>query len=316
MQCYMGKKLLKQHLPAVNEEVIKMSSKSMTGFGRGEAVAGGRQWTAEIRCVNHRYLDLKIKLPKGYAGLEEKVRKRLSSTLQRGRVDVLLSVTGDFSDLQKIEVNSSLANAYSNALAGLGTALDLEDNTTLSQLAFYPDVLVLKQQDEDLDSVWPAMEQALQQALVTCDIMRSEEGQAMAADLLERLDHFSGVVHEIADSIPDLLKRRQQNLEERLQKLLDNVQLDPQRLAQEVAILADKTDVTEEIVRLDSHINQFRAFLNAEEATGRKLDFLLQEFLREVNTMASKINDAAIAHLSVELKGELEKMREQVQNIE
>ena len=293
-----------------------MSSKSMTGFGRGEAEAGGRQWTAEIRCVNHRYLDLKIKLPKGYAGLEEKARKTLSATLQRGRVDVLLSVTGDFSDLQKIEANSSLANNYRDALASLGAALDLSDNTTLSQLASYPDVLVLKKQDEDLDGVWPAMEQALKQALVTCDNMRSQEGEAMAEDLLQRLDHFSSVVHEIGNSIPELLQRRQQTLEERLQKLLDNVQLDPQRLAQEVAILADKTDVTEEIVRLDSHINQFRAFLKADEATGRKLDFLLQEFLREVNTMASKINDAAIAHLSVELKGELEKMREQVQNIE
>jgi len=288
----------------------------MTGFGRGEAEAGGRQWTAEIRCVNHRYLDLKIKLPKGYAGLEEKARKTLSATLQRGRVDVLLSVTGDFSDLQQIEANSSLAITYRDALASLGTALDLSDNTTLSQLASYPDVLVLKQQDEDLDSVWPPMEQALKQALVTCDSMRGQEGEAMAEDLLQRLDHFSSVIHEIGNSIPELLQRRKQNLEERLQKLLDNVQLDPQRLAQEVAILADKIDVTEEIVRLDSHINQFRAFLEADEATGRKLDFLLQEFLREVNTMASKINDAAIAHLSVELKGELEKMREQVQNIE
>ncbi len=293
-----------------------MSSKSMTGFGRGEAVAGGRQWIVEIRCVNHRYLDLKIKLPKSYAGLEEKARKMLSATLQRGRVDVHLSVTGDFSDLQKIEVNSNLATTYRDALTRLGAALDLNDNTTLSQLASYPDVLVLKQQEEDLDSVWPAMGKALKIALTTCDNMRSQEGAALTEDLLERLDHFSKVVHEIGSNIPELLQRRQQNLEERLEKLLDNVQMDPQRLAQEVAILADKTDVTEEIVRLDSHINQFRAFLEADEATGRKLDFLLQEFLREVNTMASKINDAAIAHLSVELKGELEKMREQVQNIE
>ena len=293
-----------------------MSSKSMTGFGRGEAVAGGRQWIVEIRCVNHRYLDLKIKLPKSYAGLEEKARKMLSATLQRGRVDVHLSVTGDFSDLQKIEVNSNLATTYRDALTRLGAALDLSDNTTLSQLASYPDVLVLKQQEEDLDSVWPAMGKALKIALTTCDNMRSQEGAALTEDLLERLDHFSKVVHEIGSNIPELLQRRQQNLEERLEKLLDNVQMDPQRLAQEVAILADKTDVTEEIVRLDSHINQFRAFLEADEATGRKLDFLLQEFLREVNTMASKINDAAIAHLSVELKGELEKMREQVQNIE
>lgn len=293
-----------------------MSSKSMTGFGRGEAEAGGRQWVAEIRCVNHRYLDLKIKLPKGYAGLEVQVRKMVSDTLQRGRVDVLLSVTGDFSDLQKIEVNSSLASTYRDALTSLGKSLDLNDNTTLSQLASYPDVLVLKQREEDLEAVWPAMGDALKQAIITCDTMRSREGEAMAKDLHERLENFTAVVREIGGSIPELLQRREQNLGERLQKLLDRVQLDPQRLSQEVAILADKTDVTEEIVRLESHIDQFRAFLEADEATGRNIDFLLQEFLREVNTMASKINDADIAHLTVNLKAELEKMREQVQNLE
>lgn len=293
-----------------------MSSKSMTGFGRGEAEAGGRIWTVEIRCVNHRYLDLKIKLPKGYAGLEERVRKTVAATLTRGRVDVVLSVTGDFSDLLEMRANTSLARIYREALANLGKTLDLTDDTTLSQLASYPDVLIREQRAEDLDVVWLSMEHALKEALVTCDTMRTQEGEAMAGDLRQRLDNFSRVVEEIESAIPELLERREQNLKERLEKLLDNVQLDPQRLAQEIAILADKTDVTEEIVRLRSHINQFRSFLDADEATGRKIDFLLQEFLREVNTMASKINDASIAHLTVELKSELEKMREQVQNIE
>jgi uncharacterized protein (TIGR00255 family) len=288
----------------------------MTGFGRGEAEAGGRQWVAEIRCVNHRYLDLKIKLPKGYAGLEKQARDMVSSILQRGRVDVSLTVTGDFSDLQKIEVNSSLAGTYRDALTGLGKTLNLENDTTLSRLASYPDVMLLSKQSEDLDAVWPTMKQALGGAVSTCDTMRSQEGDAMAKDLHGRLSRFAELVQVIGDSIPELLEKREQTLHERLQKLLDNVQLDPGRLAQEVAILADKTDVTEEMVRLDSHINQFRSFLEADEATGRKLDFLLQEFLREVNTMASKINDAAIAHIAVDLKAELEKIREQVQNIE
>ncbi len=288
----------------------------MTGFGRGEIEAGGRNWVAEIRCVNHRYLDLKIKLPKGYAGLEERVRKMVAGTLTRGRVDVLLSVSGDFSDLQKVEVNTGLAATYYNALKDLGTALGLPCDTELSRLASYPDVLVLAQQEEDLDAVWSAMGDALQRALVNCDTMRSQEGEAMAGDLHERLEHFAGIVERIEAAIPELLEQREKNLCERLEKLLERVQLDPQRLAQEVAILADKTDVTEEIVRLRSHISQFAAFLDAQEATGRKIDFLLQEFLREVNTMASKINDAEIAHLTVDLKAELEKMREQVQNLE
>ncbi len=293
-----------------------MSSKSMTGFGRGEAEAGGRQWVAEIRCVNHRHLDLKIKLPRGYGDLEERVRKMVAETLQRGRVDVLLSVSGDFSDLHKIEVNSSLAATYNDALAALANSLDLANDTTLSGLASYPDVLVLTRKEEDLEAVWPVMGAALQEAVDACDTMRSQEGEAMARDLHERLENFAADVQKIGNSIPELLERREQSLNERLQKLLDRVQLDPQRLAQEVAILADKTDVTEEIVRLESHINQFRSFLDADEATGRKIDFLLQEFLREVNTMASKINDADIAHLTVSLKAELEKMREQVQNLE
>jgi uncharacterized protein (TIGR00255 family) len=288
----------------------------MTGFGRGEAETKGRRWTVEIRCVNHRYLDLKLKLPNGYADLEEQVRKHVSNVLTRGRVDVIFSVSGDFSDLLEVEVNSGLAITYRDALAKLAGQLDLQDDTSLSRLASYSDVLTLKQRSEDLADVWPSMEKALLEALTACDQMRSEEGDAMAADLQERLDQFAGVIQQIEKRIPELLKEREEKLQERLEKLLGNVQLDPQRLAQEVAILADKTDVTEEIVRLNCHINQFRSFLTSEEATGRKIDFLLQEFLREVNTMASKINDADIAHLTVSLKAELEKMREQIQNIE
>ncbi len=222
-----------------------MSSKSMTGFGCGETEAEGRNWVAEIRCVNHRYLDLKIKLPKGYAGLEERVRKMVTTVLTRGRVDVQLSVSGDFSDLQKIEVNSTLAVTYYKALTDLGNALNLPANTSISMLASYPDVLNLRQQEEDLDLVWAAMGTALQQALANCDSMRSQEGEAMAVDLRERLTNFAGIVKKIEASIPELLECREKNLTERLQKLLDKVQLDPQRLAQEVAVLADKTDVTE-----------------------------------------------------------------------
>jgi len=293
-----------------------MSSKSMTGFGYGEAEAAGRQWNVEIRCVNHRHLDIKIKMPRNYAGLEEKVRKVLCKTLTRGRVDVYMSVSGDFSDLQEIKVNNSLAGIYHEALSRLGEKLNLEDNTSLSQLASYPDVMNLHQQKDDLKNAWPQMKCALQSALVACDTMRSSEGEAMAMDLQQRLDNFSSVVSDIEGHVPELLEERQDKLEKRLAKLLDNIQLDPQRLAQEVAILADKTDVTEEIVRLKSHIAQFRTFLDSDDAAGRKIDFLLQEFLREVNTMASKINDAGIAHLTVNLKAELEKMREQIQNIE
>ncbi len=296
-----------------------MACKSMTGFGRGEVASGGRVWMAEVRCVNNRYLDLKIKMPQGYAVLEERVRKKVSGFHQRGRVDLLLAVGGDFSDLVKMQVNLELVRTYKFAMAQIAQELGVEAATDSASVAFVAsrsEVLVQEQQNEDIEAAWLFLEQALDQALVECETMRQQEGAALVRDLSARLQVFAQTIEKIEVAIPELLRQREQVLGERLQKLLGNVQLDQQRLCQEVAILADKTDVTEEIVRLQSHIGQFQSFLTEKEAVGRKLDFLLQEFLREVNTIASKINDAAVAYLTVELKSELEKMREQIQNIE
>lgn len=293
-----------------------MGLKSMTGFGRGELASGGRVWTAEVRCVNNRYLDLKMKLPRGYASLEERIRRKVGVTYLRGRVDLFLSVSGDFSDLQEVKVHMALAAGYRDALQSLAEEFSLSGDITPQLLASYPDVLERQQKDEDLDAVWPLVEKVLDQALEQCDTMRNQEGEALAADLIARLGSFAKTVDVIEKSIPQMLEQRRLNLQERVEKLLGNVQLDPARLAQEIALMADKTDVTEEIVRLHCHISQFTLFLTEEGGVGRKLDFLIQEFLREVNTLASKINDAQVAHLTVELKSELEKMREQVQNIE
>jgi len=293
-----------------------MTVKSMTGFGRGEVESGGRIWAAEVRCVNNRFLDIKIKLPKGYAALEDRIRKIISESYQRGRVDLALNVQGDFSDLQKISVNVELAKFYKKALSDMAAELSIDDDTRLSQLAAYPDVLLRMQQSEDLDTVWKVVEKTLVQALEECEVMRQQEGKSLLDDLQMRLQAFVENIDKIEVLVPTLIGRRETNLRERLEKLLDNVDLDPMRLSQEIAIMADKTDVTEELVRLRSHILQFGKFLEEESAIGRKLDFLIQEFLREVNTLGSKINDAETAHLIVELKGELEKIREQVQNIE
>lgn len=290
--------------------------KSMTGFGRGEMERGGRLWTAEIRCVNNRFLDLKIKLPRGYSALEDRIRKKVAEFHQRGRVDLVLNVQGDFSDLQKLSVNVALAAAYRETLAEMSKDLKIKDDTTLSQLASYPDVLVREQQSEDLESVWDVIEHALLGALQSCEEMRLQEGRSLLADLQGRLGVFTADILKIEKSVPALVKKREQSLLERLEKLLGNVDLDPIRLSQEVAVMADKTDVTEELVRLHSHIAQFERFLGEAGSVGRKFDFLIQEFLREVNTLGSKINDAETAHLIVDLKSELEKIREQVQNIE
>lgn len=294
-----------------------MPIKSMTGFGRGESKVAGKIWVAEVRCVNNRYLDVKMKLPKGYASFEDRIRKLIALWYQRGRVDLVLSVGGDYSEMQQVKVNLELAKNYHQALRDIGSVLHIPDNTVSSALiASFPDVLLREQVSEDSETVWIGLEEVLRAALQGCDTMRLQEGQNLKDDLLARLEQFVQTVDSIEQAIPGLLLQRQQTLAERLEKLLGQIQLDPSRLAQEVAILADKTDVTEEIVRLRCHIQQLRSFLEEEVAVGRKIDFLIQEFLREVNTLASKINDAGIAHLTVDLKSELEKMREQVQNIE
>lgn len=293
-----------------------MSIKSMTGFGRGEKQFLGKTWIAELRCVNNRFFDFKSRLPKNCAMFEEPLRKLLAKRLQRGRVDLAVTVSGENAELKMVKVNLELARSYRLALSQISAAVELDDQVSVAQLASLPDIFIREQEDEDPEVMWRQLEEVVALALARCEEMRLQEGELLKDDLLARLRQFAATVDTIEGGLPDLLRQRQRTLEERLEKLLGQIQLDPARLAQEVAILADKTDVTEEIVRLRCHITQFLNFLEGTEAVGRKLDFLIQEFLREVNTLASKINDAGIAHLTVELKAELEKMREQIQNIE
>lgn len=293
-----------------------MALKSMTGYGRAETESQGRVWTVEVKSVNNRFLDAKVKLPRNYGALEDRVRKKAGSCHQRGRVDLIVIVSGDFSDLVKIEVDLNLARVYKDRLSGLAEELGIDGRMDLSMLVGLPDVLTREQQTEDLEAIWPPLEKVIDSALGQCLDMRVREGEALTADLKQRLELFSTVLDSIETSIPLIIVDRETALKERLEKLLTTIDIDPARLAQEVAILADKSDVTEEMVRLRSHIAQFEDLLESSEPVGRKLDFLIQEFLREVNTIASKINDAANAHKTVMLKSELEKMREQVQNIE
>ncbi len=293
-----------------------MALKSMTGYGRAEVENQGRIWTAEVKSVNNRFLDAKIKLPRNYAALEDLIRKKISNFHQRGRVDLIVSVSGDFSDLVKIGIDVNLARTYRDRLDELASELNLKSQTELSLLINLPDVVTREQQPEDLAEIWPLLESAIDDAFGQCHDMRAREGEALAADLGERLKVFTEVLDSIEQSTPTIIADRESVLRDRLEKLLDTIDLDPARLAQEVAILVDKSDVTEEMVRLRSHIDQLGDLLDSSAPVGRKLDFLIQEFLREVNTIGSKINDAENAHKTVSLKSELEKMREQVQNIE
>ncbi len=293
-----------------------MSARSMTGFGRGEAGNPERLWVAEIRTVNHRFLDQKITLPRAFPSFEEPVRKLVAERLGRGRVEVQLSVSGTMAAQARLAVNQELAQQYHACLQGLVHDYALEGGIRLTDMLNLRDLISVEEQTPDLEREWSLASEALGAALTACEQMRLQEGQALKEDLQQRLHTLSTLVDRIHGQVPELLRMRQTELQERLRKLLAGVDLDPMRLAQECAIMADKSDVSEEITRLRSHINQFHSFLDMDDAVGRRLDFLLQEFLREVNTLCSKISHAEIAQLGVEMKNEIEKLREQVQNIE
>lgn len=293
-----------------------MRLRSMTGFGRGESTANGRTWIAEVRTVNHRFLDQRVILPRLFSAMEEPVKKVVAGFLDRGRVDVTFSLQGISSVEPQLVVNDSVARQYHRCLQQLIDDYQLTREISLKDMLTLRDVISQEEPRADMDTEWNLINTALEAALSACNIMREKEGYALQQELLGRLSKFEAIVLQIEESIPELQSQRQQDLRTRIGKLLEGLDLDPIRLAQETAIMADKSDVTEEVTRLHSHIAQFRAFLISDEPVGRRLDFLLQEFLREVNTLSSKIANAGIAHLGVEMKNEIEKLREQVQNIE
>lgn len=290
---------------------------SMTAFGRGEQLTPTCGWTVEIRSVNHRFSDIRIKIPRQFAGLEEKVKKEICLFYSRGHIEVVITPAPSIVDSKTLTVNLPLARQYRDRLKEIKQELMLPSSPNeLDLIAAYPNVIISDEQEQNLDDAWSVLRQALLEALEFTGEMRQREGLSLKLDLLQRLDLLTEVGKQIAARIPELTVQRMETLRDRVAKLASEVDLDPNRLAQEIALIADKADVTEELVRLNSHIDQFRRFLEKQEPVGRRLDFLLQEFLREINTMASKISDATIAHQAVELKNEVEKMREQVQNLE
>ncbi len=293
-----------------------MRPRSMTGFGRGEAAGSDHGWTVELRSVNHRFLDCKIMLPKQLAVLEERVRHRVAAGHERGRVELMCSLRQERQSAIRPVLDLPLAREYNACLQQLVEELDLPEEPRLEHMLQFRDIISLREESPDQEALWQSLCQAVDGAVEGCCRMREQEGQTLARDLRERLTSFEATLEQLALRLPEVRQQREQALRERLERSLAGLALDPARLAQEAAILVDKSDVTEELVRLRSHIGQFVGFLALDEPVGRRLDFLLQEFLREVNTLASKIADAAIAQLTVELKNEIEKIREQVQNLE
>ena len=290
--------------------------RSMTGFGRGESQDGGKEFLVEMKTVNHRYCDVFIKLPRILSSLEDRVREAVSKAVSRGKIDVYISYEDHGEDSKSIIIDEALASAYIKGLEALRDKYGLADDISVSLVSRFPDIMRVEKTEEDQEKIWLVLKIAMENALHSLIAMREIEGEELTNNLKERTDYMESVIKEINVRAPEVVKEYKQRLESRIKELLEQQTIDESRLAMEVAIFADRCSIDEELVRLGSHINQVRAALDNNQPVGRKLDFLIQEMNREINTIGSKANDLVITQNVVELKSELEKMREQIQNIE
>ena len=290
--------------------------KSMTGYGKGESAYAGGRIIVELRCVNHRYGEISVKLPRALLPFENEIKKRVAERLNRGKIDVFIQMEGAGA-AGVPSANLPLARGYYRALNSIREALGLADEVRLALVASQRDVITVAAEAEAaLEEIPPELLAALEEGLSRVDEMRSFEGESLLADFNRRREFLSELIGRVTARAPSVVADYAARLKERILALTSDSGLPEERIALEVALLADKCDITEELVRLESHLRQFDETLGRSEPVGRKLDFLLQEINREVNTVGSKANDAEIAACVVELKGELEKIREQVQNIE
>ena len=289
---------------------------SMTGFGRGEASGSGYQVSIELKSVNHRFLEIIVRSPRNFIGFEERIRKMLQERFQRGRIEVHVNVVETEGKKRLVKVDKDLALSYDKTLKDLALALHTAYETDIYRLVNLPEVLSVVEPEIDLDTLWRACAESLLKAIDGFGQMRHAEGKKLTIDLLQRLDLITEYLQMITERAPYVVTDYQGRLQERIQTLLGEVELDTTRLANEVVYFADRASITEELVRFDSHLTQSREALRSSEPVGRKLDFIVQEMNREINTIGSKANDIKIGHQVVNVKSELEKIREQIQNLE
>lgn len=292
--------------------------RSMTGYGKAENSGESGRFIVEIRSVNHRYGEVTVNLPRQFLSVEADIKKRVSASCKRGKIDVFIQFDAAAGVLHPPQVNMPLAKAYHEIFSGMIHSLGIYEQVTLASIISQRDVLVQQDADtvNDTEALGEMLLTALDNAVLNHDEMRFREGVELETEMLERIKSVTSLVEKIALRAPLAVAANSDRFRERLAKLLNDTQLDESRLVQEIAILADKMDITEELVRLKSHFSQVSEAFALSEPVGRKLDFLLQEMNREVNTIGSKANDAEIASLVVAIKAEMEKVREQVQNIE
>ena len=290
--------------------------KSMTGYGKSEQTIDSLNVTVEIKSVNHRYFEFSARVPREYGFLEEKLKKYCNSLITRGKVECYVSVEDLEEREMEVNVNETLAAGYVKALKELSERFGLKDDISAVTLSRYPDVITLHNASEDEERIWNAVKTVAETAVSKFIEMRETEGSKLRGDILSRADYIIECVEFIEGRSPETVREYNEKLKQRMKELLGDAAVDEQRLLNEAAIYADKIAVDEETVRLRSHISQLREFMNSSEAIGRKLDFLVQEINREANTIGSKAQDVDIAKKVIAIKAEVEKIREQVQNIE
>lgn len=290
--------------------------KSMTGYGAATAQAEGKTFNIEVKSVNHRYGDFTVKLPRSLNFLEESLRKCASERIRRGKVDIYVNVENTEEDTREVKVNEALARSYKEALNSLAENIGVSCDLRADMFLRIPDVFELTEREEDNEKLAEAALCALNGALDGHEAMRIKEGEKLEADLKEHLSFIENATDEVERISPETVTKYRQGLEERMKEILEGGQYDEARILTEAAIFADKINVNEETVRLKSHVSQFREMLDSGEPVGRKIDFLIQEMNREINTIGSKSNNLEIARIVIDVKAEIEKLREQIQNVE
>lgn len=289
---------------------------SMTGFGRGQATHGGVAVIVELRAVNNRFCDVNVRLPRALNEHEAAIQQRLQAAFARGRINVQVQVEYTSAEAVPLQVNTATAQAYARALEALRDAAGLDDAVRLDHLLKYPDVFTAEESEATRAEAWQAVQDALEAAIVQMRAMRQQEGEALRSALHTQATAIAEGLAEARAIAPGRIEATRTRLRERLDELAEDPRIQPERLEQEIALVADKLDVTEECVRLQSHLDLFAEALTSDEPVGRKLTFIAQEMNREINTIGSKANDAALAHCVVGMKESLEKIREQVENVE
>ena len=290
--------------------------KSMTGYGRSESIIDGRHIIIELKSVNHKFFECNARLPRSCMFLEDKLKALVQTKISRGKVDVFLQLETLESADTEVLVNHPLASAYVKAFGELKEAYHLSDDVSLSLLARVPELLSVRKAQEDEDALWAAVCQVAEPAIDSFLNMRKAEGARLRGDILAKAEHLEALVSEVEQLTPETVSEYQERLKGKIEELLGSAHVDEQRVLTEVAVFADKVAVDEEIVRLRSHIHELHKLCESEEPVGRKIDFLVQEMNRETNTIGSKSVNSKIAYLVVDMKAEIEKIREQIQNVE